>query len=91
MIRWDAEKDRWLRKTRGISFQEIADRILNEGYIDILEHPVHAGQEVFVLRVKNYIWAVPFVIEEDNSIFLKTAYPSRKLFKRYGGSDEKTN
>ena len=85
MIRWDIEKDRWLRKTRGISFQEIADCILSGDYIDILENPSHAGQEVFVLKMKNYIWAVPFMVEEDKSIFLKTAYPSRKLFKRYGG------
>jgi len=89
MIRWDVEKDQWLRKTRGISFQEIADCILSGDYIDILENPSRAGQEVFVLRMKNYIWAVPFMVEEDRSIFLKTAYPSRKLFRRYGGSDEK--
>ncbi|MBM4323803.1 MAG: toxin [Deltaproteobacteria bacterium] len=91
MIRWDVEKDRWLRKTRGISFQEIADCILSGDYIDILENPTYAGQEVFVLKIKNYIWAVPFMVEEDKSIFLKTAYPSRKLFKRYGGSYEKKN
>jgi len=91
MIRWDVEKDRWLRKTRGISFQEIADCILSGNYIDILENPSRSGQEVFVLKMKNYIWAVPFMLEEDKSIFLKTAYPSRKLFRRYGGSDEKDN
>ena len=79
------EKDLWLRDTRGISFQEIADHILAGDYIDILENPSRKGQEVFVLRTKGYVWAVPFMIEEDKSIFLKTAYPSRKLFKRYGG------
>ena len=89
MIRWDTEKDRWLRKTRGISFQEISDCILSGDYIDILENPSRAGQEVFVLKMKNYIWAVPFMVEEDKSIFLKTAYPSRKLFRRYRGSYEK--
>lgn len=89
MIRWDIEKDRWLRKTRGISFQEISDCILSGNYIDILENPSYAGQEVFVLKMKNYIWAVPFMVEEDKSIFLKTAYKSRKLFRRYGGSYEK--
>jgi hypothetical protein len=31
---------------------------------------------------------VPFVIEENETIFLKTAYPSRKFHKLYGGSDE---
>jgi hypothetical protein len=91
MIKWDIEKDRWLRKTRGISFQEIADRILSGDYIDILKNPAHAGQEVFVLKIRNYVWAVPFVIEDDESIFLKTAYPSRKLFRRYGGLYEKDN
>jgi uncharacterized DUF497 family protein len=89
MIRWDREKDRWLRKNRGISFQEISESILSGDYIDILENPSRAGQEVFVLRMKNYVWAVPFMVEEDKSIFLKTAYPSRKLFRRYGGSYEK--
>jgi len=85
MIRWDIEKDLWLRKTRGISFQEIADHIISGDYIDILENPSRTGQEIFVLEIKGYIWAVPFMVEEDKSIFLKTAYPSRKLFKRYGG------
>ena len=89
VIKWNIEKDRWLKKTRGISFQEIADCILSGDYIDILENPSRAGQEVFVLKMKNYIWAVPFMVEEDQSIFLKTAYPSRKLFRRYGGSYEK--
>ncbi len=85
MIRWSEEKDLWLRKTRGLSFQEVADRILAGNYIDILENPSRAGQEVFVLKIKDYIWAVPFAVEGDGSIFLKTAYLSRKLFKRYGG------
>jgi hypothetical protein len=85
VIRWNIEKDLWLRKTRGISFQEIADRILAGDYVDILENPSRTGQEVFVLKFKGHVWAVPFMVEEDKSIFLKTAYPSRKLFKRYGG------
>jgi disulfide oxidoreductase YuzD len=88
VIKWNVEKDRWLKETRGISFQEIADHILSRNYIDILESPSRSKQEVFVLKIKNYIWAVPFIIEEDKSIFLKTAYPSRKLFGRYGGSYE---
>ena len=89
MIQWNAEKDRWLKKTRGISFQEIADHILSGDYIDILENPSRPEQSVFVLKIKDYIWAVPFMVEEDKSIFLKTAYPSRRLFRRYGGYYEK--
>jgi len=55
VIRWNTEKDLWLRKTRGISFQEIADNILAGDYIDILENPSRTEQEVFVLKIKRYI------------------------------------
>jgi len=48
VIRWNLEKDLWLRNTRDISFQEIADLILAGDYIDILENPSRKGQEVFV-------------------------------------------
>ena len=77
-----------MKKTRDISFQEVADHILSGDCIDILENPSRPEQNVFVLKIKDYIWAVPFTVEEDKSISLKTAYPSRKLFKRYGGSYE---
>ena len=89
MITWNDDKDKWLKTTRGISFQEIADIIVSGDYIDILEHPSRKGQQVFVLRINDYTWAAPFIVEIDETIFLKTAYPSRKLHKRYGGSDEK--
>ena len=88
MVRWNPDKDRFLRTTRGVSFQEIADAIISGDYLDILENPGRPGQEVFVLRISGYTWAVPFVIEEDETIFLKTAYPSRKFHKRYGGKYE---
>lgn len=86
MIRWSKEKDQWLRENRGVSFQEIANYIIDGKFIACLENPSRAGQEIFVLRLRDYTWVVPFVIEEDSILFLKTAYPSRKLHKRYGGS-----
>ena len=44
------------------------------------------NQQVLVMKIDGYFWAVPFVLEEDGqTLFLKTAYPSRKLHKRYGG------
>jgi hypothetical protein len=89
VIKWNAEKDRWLKKNRGISFQEITDHLLSGNCIDILENPSRSEQNVFVLKIRDYIWAVPFAVEKDRSILLKTAYPSRKLFRRYGGSYEK--
>jgi hypothetical protein len=88
VIRWGDDKDRWLREQRGVSFREIADRILSDGLIDMVENPSRHGQEAFVIRFRTYTWVVPFVVEDDDTIFLKTAYPSRKMHRRYGGIHE---
>ena len=88
MIRWNAEKDLWLQKHRGVSFQDIAACILSDNLVDMIENPSRGGQEAFVIRFRSYIWVVPFVVEKDDSIFLKTAYPSRKMNARFGGSHE---
>jgi len=37
---------------------------------------------IMIFEYKNYVWAVPCVIEEKR-VFLKTAFPSRKYTKRY--------
>jgi len=89
MVRWNPEKDRFLRTARGVSFQQIADDIVSGNYIDILELPRRPDQQIFLVRIAGYNWVMPFVIEEDETIFLKTAYPSRKFHKLYGGLDEK--
>jgi hypothetical protein len=70
-------KNKWLIREQGISFQEIADIILRGEYIDILENPTHPNQDIFLLRVHRYTWVVPFIIDEDESIYLITAFPSR--------------
>jgi hypothetical protein len=86
VIRWGEDKNRWLRRNRGVSFDQIAGMILAGQYLDVLRHPSRTGQEIFVIRIESYTWAVPFVSDKD-SIFLKTAFPSRKFHRRYGGSD----
>jgi len=59
--------------------------LLEEDYIDILEHTKRKNQKIFIVEIKNYVYAVPFTIDEENNIVLKTAYPSRKLNKKYRG------
>ena len=88
MIRWNAEKDLWLQEHRSVSFQDIATCILSDHLVDMIENPSRNGQEAFVIRFRNYTWVVPFVVEKDNTIFLKTAYPSRKMNARFGGIHE---
>jgi len=77
-IRWNALKSERLKRTRGVSFEEIiASRL-----IDICKHPNRENQKILIYQHKGYLWAVPYLIEGD-AIFLKTIYPSRKLKKLY--------
>ena len=73
---WNKLKSKRLKKTRGVSFEEIIKAKL----VAVLKHPIQGNQNILVYDYKEYIWAVPCVIEE-NKIFLKTIYPSRKLMK----------
>lgn len=85
MIIWDENKDLKLKIERNISFQEVSELILTNQYLDILEHPTKPEQKIFVIEIDNYVYAVPFIIDENSNIVLKTVYPSRKLHKKYRG------
>jgi hypothetical protein len=88
MIRWNEDKNRWLIRNRGVSLETIADLIMNGAYLDILENPARNGQDIFIIQINDYTWVVPFVIEMDDTLFLKTAFPSRKFHQRYGCDHE---
>jgi hypothetical protein len=84
-ILWDAGKSAKLKAERGISLEEIAAMILQKEYVDIVKHPQRPGQWMFLLPIKGYMHVVPFVIDPDGNFVLKTAFPSRKFQKRFGG------
>ncbi len=82
---WNHEKNKQLQKERGISFEEIVFCIENGGLIDILEHPnqtKYQGQQLYVVVINEYVYIVPFV-DNDEEIFLKTIFPSRRYTKLY--------
>jgi hypothetical protein len=84
-IRYNKEKDAFLKKERKISFQEIANLIEKGKIIDIINHPNkkrYQKQKMFLVNWNNYVIMVPFV-EENEFIFLKTIFPSRKYTKKY--------
>lgn len=91
--RWNSGKNLLLISERDISFERIVFHIENGDLLDIAPHPnkeKFPNQKVFVVKIKDYVYAVPYVMEGDN-YFLKTAFPSRILKKKYlGDSDEKT-
>jgi hypothetical protein len=84
-IKWDKDKEVWLLAQRNLSFDDFADRIIKGDYLEILENLAREGQQIFLIRFNGYIHVVPFVIDADGDIVLKTVFPSRKFEKLYGG------
>ncbi|HEV7453642.1 MAG TPA: hypothetical protein VGO07_00115 [Candidatus Saccharimonadales bacterium] len=85
-IRFNEEKNQLLGATRGITFEEIIDDIQAGGLLADIVHPSErrSNQRVYVVKVKSYAYAVPYVINmQKKEIFLKTIYPSRALTKKY--------
>ncbi|MGQ9554506.1 MAG: BrnT family toxin [Anaerolineae bacterium] len=84
---WNEEKNQQLKTERGISFDEVLVHIAVGDLLDIVEHPhpeKYKGQRIFIVKIRDYAWLVPFVESEDE-IFLKTIIPSRKATKKYVG------
>jgi hypothetical protein len=82
---WNNEKNALLKAERQISFEEIVLYIEMGFLLDVLEHPnqeKYKGQKVFVVRVDDYVYLVPF-IETEKEVFLKTIIPSRKATRKY--------
>lgn len=69
---------------RGISFEDVAKRILNNEIVDLIKNPAHVDQFYFVISLNGYIHVVPFVISDGQGLILKTIFPSRKFQKKYG-------
>lgn len=83
--RWNEEKNEQLKKSRGISFEEVILAIESGGVLDVLAHPNpgrYRDQQVLVVAVMEYVYLVPHVEERDH-LFLKTIIPSRKATRDY--------
>jgi len=86
LFNWDKEKNKTLKKERGIGFEDIVEAIDND-LLDVYDHPnqkVYPGQKIYVVETLGYVYLVPFVSDGDKK-FLKTIIPSRKAKKIYKG------
>ncbi len=81
---WDEDKSKWLKQSRGVSFEEVIFHIHNGDLLARLDHPnrKYAHQQIFVVRMDDYAYVVPFV-EDKEKYFLKTIIPSRKMTQHY--------
>jgi len=92
-IRYSLEKNEILKKSRGVSFEDVILALENGCLLDDITHPnseKYPNQNVFIIliKVKDYVYLVPYV-EDDTSIFLKTIIPSRKMNKKYNTKELK--
>jgi uncharacterized DUF497 family protein len=85
LIRWNSEKNVCLKQERGVSFETVRLAIAQGLLLDVIEHPnqeTYSHQRIFVVRVSEYAYLIPFV-EDEETIFLKTIIPSRKMTDKY--------
>ncbi len=80
------EKNHWLKENRGISFEEIISVMEGGGLLSAISHPnqqKYPNQHMYLVDIGGYIYVIPFVKKDDNTVFLKTIFQSRKLTKAY--------
>ena len=80
---FNEDKNELLKSARNICFEDIIEVIELNGVVDDLKNKNFSQQRILVVRIREYIYAVPYVIKSPAIIFLKTIYPSRKLHKKY--------
>jgi len=89
-IKWNEEKNDLLKRERGISFEDFLRKIEEGRLLDDIKHPNaddYPNQRIFIVELENYAYLIPYVEDEEKKeIFLKTAFPSRKMTKKYIGS-----
>jgi uncharacterized DUF497 family protein len=84
-IEFNEEKNLILKETRGVDFEDVIDAYEDGQVLDDLKSRNHPHQRILVVRIKQYVYAVLYVVDSKKKvIFLKTIYPSRVLVKKYG-------
>jgi hypothetical protein len=81
---FDPQKNAWLIRERGISFEQTIALIEGGNLIQVLEHPnadLHLNQVLYEVDVDGYVHVVS-VVREGRALFLKTIYPSRKATRK---------
>ena len=84
---WDFAKNKKLFEERGLTFEQIVHAIQSDRVLDVLDHPnqdMYKNQLLIIVEINDYAVVVP-ALNTQSGIFLKTAYKSRKMTKKYLG------
>lgn len=71
---------------RDVCFQDLIDIITSGNALGIRKHPnteKYPNQHLIYVPLKEDVYVVPCVFENENTIFLKTAFPSREARKLF--------
>ncbi len=82
---WNNEKNEFLKRERGVTFEDVIYYIEHGNLLAIARHPNcdrYPDQKIYIINIENYAYLVPFV-ETDDTVFMKTIIPSRKATKKY--------
>ena len=87
---FNQNKNAQLFQKRGVTFYNVIEAIEQNGILLNFEHPnneKYPNQKMMIVNINEYAYCVPYVIEEDDTWFLKTIYPSRKFKYLIGGKE----
>ncbi len=82
---WNPKKNEWLKKERGVSFEQVLFHLSRGDVWKVGDHPdqqKYHGQKIYFVIMDDTIYLVPYVKHKDE-IFLKTIIPSRKATKDF--------
>lgn len=85
VFQWNNEKNEFLKKNRGVSFEQVVILMERKDVFETLEHPNqdrYPGQKIATVIIDDYAYLVPYVQKSDE-IFLKTIIPSRKATNKF--------
>lgn len=84
-VRFDEEKAKRVLKEHGVNMEDVRLEILAKRFDVqyVLNQEGHPGQKMFIVLVNGYAHCAPYVVEQDGTIFLKTAFKSRVYQRRY--------
>lgn len=85
---WEPDKNDWLKKNRGLCFEDVIFHIENGYLLDIIANPnqeKYENQRIYLVEIQKYVYMIPFD-ETEKHYFLKTIISSRKMTKKYLGA-----
>ena len=85
-FKYNDEKNSRLLLKRGIGFEEIIQSIADGNLLGTTVHhnlEKYHNRHILYVRVLSEVYAVPYLKEDEETIFLKTLYPSRKARKNF--------